>query len=346
MKVSDENAHDAPLGSELVIAPTGIQLAGGNASPVEMYLQSLGSVDSRRTMQGALDRLAELLAGKRVPASAIPWHELRPDRTSWLRAMLMEQYQPSTVRKMLAALSGVLKQSWREGLIDDETYRRVIDWGSVKGTGLTGANAGRHVIDGEVRAMFLACADTPHVATAARNAAMLGVLFGVGTRRAELVGLDVVHLEQETGRLEILGKGNNVRIGHCEGGALVATQEWLRFRGHLPGPLFVAVNKAGRLDPEMRRLTTQSVYALVSRLAVKAGVKHFSPHDCRRTFGGNLLDAGVDASTVQKMLGHASLATTGKYDRRTEEAKKRAAGKLHIPYVGPGVAADEGREAS
>ena len=319
--------------------PAEVQLAGTESTPVEVYLQSLGSVDSRRTMQGALDRLAELLAGKRVPADSIPWHELRPDRTSWLRAMLMERYKPSTVRKMLAALSGVLKQSWRLGLMDDVAYRRAIDWGSVKGSGLTGANAGRHVIDGEVRAMFLACADTPHMSTAARDAAMLGMLFGVGARRAEVVGLDVAHLEEETGRLEILGKGDKVRIGHCEGGALVAAQEWLRVRGDFPGPLFVAVNKAGRIDPELRRLSTQSVYALVSRLAKKAGVKHFSPHDCRRTFGGNLLDAGVDASTVQKMLGHASLATTGMYDRRGEETKKNAAGKLHIPYVGAGAPA-------
>jgi integrase len=123
--------------------------------------------------------------------------------------------------------------------------------------------------------------------------------------------------------------------------------EWLRARGDQPGPLFLAVNKAGRIDPELRRLTTQSVYSMVDRLARKANVKHFSPHDCRRTFGGDLLDAGVDAATVQKMLGHASLATTGRYDRRTEEAKKRAAGRLHIPYVGPGMGSGiESKEAS
>lgn len=323
--------------SDLVpVASAELQLSDSDASPVEVYLQSLGSVDSRRTMQGALDRLAELLAGKRVPASSIPWHELRPDRTTWLRAALLEQYKPSTVRKMLAALSGVLRQCWRLGLMEDQAYRRAIEWGQVKGSGLTGANAGRHVIDGEVRAMFLTCADTPHPATAARNAAMLGVLFGVGCRRAEVVGFDVDNFDGESGELTILGKGSKVRLGYCEGGAMVAMLEWLHWRGNQPGPLFVAVNKAGRVDPELRRLTTQSVYSLVGRLAVKANVKHFSPHDCRRTFGGNLFDAGVDASTIKGLFGHASLATTGVYDRRGEEAKKRAAGRLHIPYVGPG----------
>lgn len=345
-----ENPPETPAAlaepaGELVLRSTDIQPAASETSAVEIYLQSLGSADSRRTMQGALDRLAELLAGKRVPASAIPWHELRPDRTSWLRAMLLDQYQPSTVRKMLAALSGVLKQCWRMDLMEDEAYRRAIDWGQVKGEGLTGANAGRHVIAGEVKAMFLACADALHPETAARNAAMLGVLFGVGMRRGEVVALDVDHLDPESGDVKIHGKGSKIRVGHCEGGALVAMLEWLRARGNQPGPMFLAVNKAGRIDPGCSRLTTQSVYALVDRLARQANVKHFSPHDCRRTFGGDLLDAGVDAATVQKMLGHASLATTGRYDRRTEDAKKRAAGRLHIPYVGPGMGS-ESREAS
>lgn len=332
---------DPPSTDLVPVATSTVELAGGSTSPVEVYLQSLGSVDSRRTMQGVLNRLAELLAEKRVPADAIPWHELRPDRTTWLRAMLLEQYKPSTVRKMLAALSGVLKQCWRLGLMEDQDYRRAIEWGQVKGEGLSGANAGRHVTAGEVRAMFLACADSTHQTTAARNATILAVLFGVGLRRAEVVSLDVDHFDPENGQLTIQGKGNKVRIGYCTGGAKVAVMEWLRIRGGEPGPLFVAVNKAGRIDPTLRRLTTQSVYMMLDRLARGAGVKHFSPHDARRTFGGNLFDAGVDAPTVQRLFGHASLATTGMYDRRGEETKKNAAGKLHIPYVQQGGYDDE-----
>lgn len=331
--------------SDLVpLAPTDLHLAAGETSPVEVYLQSLGSVDSRRTMQGALDRLAELL--EQPNASAVPWHEIRPERTTALKAALLERYKPSTVRKMLAALSGVLKQSWRMGLMDDATYRRAIDWGSVKGSGLTGANAGRHVTEGEVRAMFLACADAPHVATSARNATILAVLFGCGLRRAEVVGLDVADFDPENGQLTIKGKGNKMRLGYCRGGAKVAVTDWLRIRGDEPGPLFVAVNKAGKIDPTMRRLTTQAVYAMLGRLARQAKVKHFSPHDCRRTFGGNLFDAGVDAPTVQRMFGHASLATTGPYDKRGEGTKMTAAGKLHIPYVGHGGYIGDEEEAS
>jgi hypothetical protein len=70
-------------------------------------------------MTGSLDRLAALLTGRPgTTATEIPWHRLRPEHTTAIRAQLLAVYAPSTSRKMLSALSGVLKQCWRLKLKD------------------------------------------------------------------------------------------------------------------------------------------------------------------------------------------------------------------------------------
>ncbi|MEK6208567.1 MAG: site-specific integrase [Chloroflexota bacterium] len=74
------------------------------------------------------------------------------------------------------------------------------------------------------------------------------------------------------------------------------------------------------------RLTDQAIYGVMRRRAADAGVARFSPHDCRRTFVGDLLDSGVDLVTVKGMAGHASVQTTARYDRRGEAAKRKASG--------------------
>jgi integrase len=71
-------------------------------------------------------------------------------------------------------------------------------------------------------------------------------------------------------------------------------------------------------------MTDDGVLKILQRRAQLAGVDSFSPHDFRRTFCSDLLDAGVDIVTVQKLAGHASPVTTAKYDRRGEETKRQA----------------------
>ena len=102
-------------------------------------------------------------------------------------------------------------------------------------------------------------------------------------------------------------------------------------RGREPGPLFCAINKGGTL--QRGRASSQLLWVVMRTRGREAGLNaSTSPHDLRRSFISDLLDASVDLVTVQKLAGHANVTTTAHYDRRSEATKKQGAAKLHVPY--------------
>jgi integrase/recombinase XerD len=129
-------------------------------------------------MRTALENLAEF-AGEPRDALAFPWHRLRPEHTSALRAKLADRFAPSTANRHLAALRGVLREAWRCGLISAEDRDRASDVAPIRGERLP---RGRALEPGELRQLFDACADG--TALGIRDAATLALLFGAGLRRA------------------------------------------------------------------------------------------------------------------------------------------------------------------
>lgn len=301
-----------------------------DTNPAAVYLYRLTSDRSRAVMAQSLRLVAALLTGQDTHTAdilALRWEAVRYPHTIAVRTRLADLYRPATANRILSALRGVLKEAWRLGLMSAEDYHRAADVGSIRGETVP---AGRELSTGELLALVTAC-KADRTPAGVRDAAIIGLLYTGGLRRAEIVALDTDDCDADTGRLLVrAGKGRKQRTVFAQGGALRALLDWLALRGDEPGALFVPVNKGGRLTP--RRLSAQAIYDLLKKRAGEAGVKDFSPHDLRRTFVGEMLERGVDIATVASIAGHSSVDTTRRYDRRPEETKKKAAARLHFPY--------------
>jgi integrase len=297
--------------------------------PAAVYLASLGE-GSRRAMRGALDTVAGELTGGRHDAFTLDWGAVRFQHAQAARAALAARYAPAMANKCLAALRGALKAAWRLEQIPTEDYQRAIDVQAVRGSTLP---RGRALTAGELRGLLQTCATDPTPA-GTRDTALFALMYNTGIRRAEVVALDVADFDPQNGEIKVRsGKGNKGRTIYANANTRRALDSWLVLRkaatGSDAGPLFLPMSKSGRIVA--RRLNDQAVMDILLKRAGQAGIKNVSPHDFRRTFISDMLDAGVDTVTVQKMAGHSSPATTARYDRRGEQAKMKAAEVLHVP---------------
>lgn len=285
------------------------------------------------------------------------WGALRYEHTVAVRARIAQTYSPATANKILSALRQTLKQAWLLGQISADEYNRAIQLEPVKGKSLP---AGRELTQGEMLALMTTCQDDPNTNAGTRDAAIIALMYAAGLRRDEVIKLTIENYDPKSGKLVVTGNGNKQRTAYITNGAANALHDWLTIRGKQPGPLFVEVNKGGKVLVERQSMvvrpfskirgvqvpnkkagqtiyrggaiTSQAIYNMVAKRAREADIKNFSPHDVRRTFISHLLDAGADIATVSKMAGHSSIETTARYDRRPEEAKRKAAELLHVPY--------------
>ncbi len=291
--------------------------------PAQVYLAGL-STNGRRTMAGKLSSVAAIL-GYADPRT-VRWAEMRYEHVTAIRTKLAETKAPATVNATLSALRGVAREAWRLGLMTGEDRMRIEAVKGIKGSRLP---AGRALSVGEVTALFDVCARDASPA-GARDAAMLALLLGAGLRRAECAALTMDNYDSVSQSIKVTGKGDKQRMVYLEAGADLAVGDWLTMRGNQPGSLLCSVRKDGKI--ECKGITAQAIYKALAKRGAEARVAHFSPHDLRKTFASELIDASGDLSAVQQLMGHANVETTVGYDRRGERAKKKVAGLLHLPY--------------
>ena len=151
-------------------------------------------------------------------------------------------------------------------------------------------------------------ADEPWIA--ARNVAVLTLLYGSGLRISEALAITAAELSGPgDGVLRVTGKGGKTRLSPVLPVALSAVAEYrklcpyhldpkgLLFRGARGGPLNPAI-----IQREMKKM--RSALNLPDTA---------TPHALRHSFATHLLGRGGDLRTIQELLGHASLSTTQVY---------------------------------
>lgn len=144
---------------------------------------------------------------------------------------------------------------------------------------------------------------------AARDAAVLTLLYGCGLRISEALSLTPSDLTQDMDTLRVTGKGDKTRIVPLLPVILQAVESYKKlcphiltsdqplFRGARGGPLQPAIIQRG-----MQKL--RSAFGLPDTA---------TPHALRHSFATHLLAGGGDLRTIQELLGHASLSTTQVY---------------------------------
>ena len=148
-----------------------------------------------------------------------------------------------------------------------------------------------------------------------RLACMVELAYASGLRISELTGLTLAALARDPAYLIVRGKGGKERLAPLNGAAREAVKAYLDVReaflpkGQRANPwLFPSRGKEGRLTP--RRFAQ-----MLDEAAADAGIDpaRVSPHVLRHAFATHLLEGGADLRVVQKLLGHADIATTQIY---------------------------------
>lgn len=180
--------------------------------------------------------------------------------------------------------------------------------------------------------LALATGDSPF---AARDRALLEVLYATGMRVAEAAALALPEINWRAGEIRVTsGKGNKERIVLLGRYAREALEKYITEpRGVL---LARRRNKeelttdAVWINSRGTPLSAHAVYTLVQDYAKRAGIlKHVSPHTLRHSFATHLLQNGADLRVVQELLGHQSLSSTQIYTRISAAHLKEAYVNAH-----------------
>nr|VDG63371.1 tyrosine recombinase [Streptococcus thermophilus] len=238
----------------------------------------------------------------------------------WLADAMRQGLARSTMARRTAAARSFSTWAYERGYLDSDVAARLVT-----------PQINRHLPDVVTpsRAGELVEAEInpdAHGPEAARDRAMLELMYATGMRVAELTGLDVDDVDTKQGLARVTGKGNKQRVVPFGERATSAIEEWKARRAELVGEksghaLFLG-SRGGRIDQ-------RQVRRVVERAAQRTGDTDLSPHALRHSAATHMLEGGADLRVVQELLGHSSLQTTQIYTHVSAQRLKNVYDQAH-----------------
>lgn len=237
----------------------------------------------------------------------------------YVRALVDEKHlKATTVKRRIATLKVLFRWLEREGVLPISIFHR-LDLSIRLPTRLP-----RALEADEMRRLLRAAQRRPCLsgprATSYEDLLLyfvVATLFTTGLRVGELVSVQLDHVSLREGAIQVRGKGNRERRVYLTGRqALTLFARFLEARRRIAG-----ASDRLLLTAQGTPLTTQHVRMSLRRLGERAGLaRRVTPHMLRHTAATQLLEAGVDTRFVQRLLGHASIATTQIYTQVRDAA--------------------------
>jgi integrase/recombinase XerD len=274
------------------------------AADVDEYLDHLATERglSSHSIEAYAKDLRRFVAAMKKARVASAAKVERSDLVNFLEALDGEGLAASSRARSLSAVRGFFKHLVREGRLERSPVRDLKP-------GRRSRPMPKFLSSDEIVRLLAAASGDD--ALAARDRAMLELVYGCGLRVTEAVTLEPAGLHLDRGYVTVFGKGSKERAVPVGARAAEAVRDFLEGPRALLDPsgrsrtLFVG--RGGK------RLTRQGFWKRLKTLALKAGIAGLSPHVLRHSFATHLVEGGADLRSVQMMLGHADITTTQIY---------------------------------
>lgn len=161
-----------------------------------------------------------------------------------------------------------------------------------------------------------------------RNRLILEMLFATGLRVSELSNIKIKDIDFSEREIKIMGKGIKERFVFYNKECAKVLDSYLKeCRSKLlngKDSEYLFINHLGD------KLTDRGIRLIIDKIVKKSCIKSkVSPHTFRHTFATMLLNEGCNIKSVQELLGHSSLGTTGIYTHLTNDEVRLAYMKAH-----------------